>query len=62
MASRTTLFPLYENEILLTPPEIFAPGHVALICLVASIKLIAYSLCSSIPVATAKILGSKMMS
>ena len=62
MASRTTSLPRKLNDRLLMPPLISAPGHVARICRVASMKLIAYSLCSSSPVAMASTFGSKMMS
>ena len=47
---------------MLMPPLIFTPGHDALISRVASMKLIAYALCSSRPVAIASTFGSKMMS
>ncbi len=36
-----TSLPRNENEMLLTPPEILAPGQTFLICRVASMKLIA---------------------
>ena len=62
MASRTVLFPLKEKETLLTPPLTCAPGKFSLIHRVAKKKSIALLLCSSIPVATGKILGSKIMS
>ena len=62
IASRTTSLPRKLNDRLLMPPLTSAPGHVARICRVASMKLIAYSLCSSSPVAIASTLGSKMMS
>lgn len=39
-----------------------APGHDAFMRLVASMKSMPYVLCSSIPVAMVRILGSKMMS
>ena len=54
--------PRNENDRLLTPPLTLTPGQVALMMRVASMKLIAYSLCSSSPVAIARMLGSKMMS
>ena len=44
------------------PPLKLTPGHAALICVHASMKLMAYSLCSSSPVAIARMFGSKMMS
>ncbi len=62
MASRTTLLPRKAKERLLTPPLILQPGRVALMRRTASIKLMAYSLCSSMPVPTVRMLGSKMMS
>ena len=62
MGSRTGLFPLNEKDRLLTPPEILEPGHESLIFLIESMKFIANRLCSSIPVATARIFGSKMIS
>src|SRR5690606_41576987 len=62
MASLTGLFPLKEKLTLLTPPLTLAPGKFSLIHLVALKKSIALFLCSSIPVATGKILGSKMIS
>ncbi len=62
MASRTTLLPRKEKEMLLTPPLTFTPGRAALIRRVASMKATAYSLCSSMPVATVRMFGSRMMS
>ncbi len=62
IASRTRLFPLKEKETLLTPPMICAPGKFSLIHLAALKKSRAFFLCSSIPVATGKMLGSKMIS
>ena len=62
MASRTGSFPRKENETLLTPPLTLAPGKFCLIQRVALKKSTAFLRCSSIPVATGKILGSKMMS
>ena len=62
MASRTLLLPRNENETLLTPPETPAYGRFSRIHLVALKKSKAFNLCSSIPVATGKIFGSKMMS
>jgi hypothetical protein len=53
MASRTTSLPRNENDRLLMPPLKFTRGTPPAICLVASMKLIAYSLCSSSPVAMA---------
>ena len=32
IASRTVSLPRNENDTLLTPPEVFAPGHSRLIC------------------------------
>ncbi len=32
IASRTVSLPRKENETLLTPPEVFAPGQAFLIC------------------------------
>ncbi len=51
-----------EKEILLTPPLMRQWGSVFLIVRVASMKSMAYWLCSLMPVATAKILGSKIIS
>ena len=62
MASRTALFPLNENDTLETPPLTCAPGKLVLIHLVALKKSRAFLRCSSIPVPTGKILGSKMIS
>ncbi len=62
MASRTTSLPRNENDRLLTPPLILTPGHVALMMRAASMKFFANSLCSSMPVAIARMFGSKMMS
>ena len=62
IASLTALFPLNEKETLLTPPLTLAKGKLVLIHFVALKKSKAFSLCSSIPVATGKILGSKIMS
>ena len=62
MASRTTLLPRNENDRFDTPPEIFAPGQVCLMVRVASMKLTANRSCSSMPVATARMLGSNTMS
>ena len=62
MASRTGLFPLKEKETLLTPPLTLQCGKLALTQRVPSIKSRAFSLCSSIPVATGKILRSNMIS
>ncbi len=41
MASRTTSLPRKENDRLLTPPLILAPGQRSLICRVASRKAMA---------------------
>ena len=41
MASRTTLLPRKEKDRLLTPPLLRAPGQVALISRVASMKSMA---------------------
>ncbi len=62
IASRTWALPRNANDRLLTPPLTRARGNVALMRRTASRYAIAYVLCSSIPVATAKMLGSKMMS
>src|SRR4029453_13434070 len=62
MASRTTSLPRNENERLETPPEIRTPGQRSLMIRVASMNALAYPLCSSIPVAMARMQGSKMMS
>ena len=62
MTSLTVLFPLKEKDTLLTPPETFAKGRCVIIHLVAAKKSSAFFRCSSIPVATGKILGSKIMS
>ena len=45
-----------------TPPLTFTPGSAALMRRVASMKATAYSLCSSIPVATVRMFGSTTMS
>ena len=62
IASRTSSLPRNENERFETPPEIFAPGQRSLMMRVASMKLRANSACSSMPVAMARMFGSKMMS
>ena len=62
IASRTALLPRNEKDRFDTPPETWQCGSSARMRFVASMKAIAYSLCSSIPVATAKMFGSKMMS
>ena len=62
MASRRTLFPLKLNETFESPPDIETPGQTFFISAQASINERPYSLCSSIPVATAKTFGSKIMS
>src|SRR5690554_7455485 len=62
IASRTALFPLKEKETFETPPETLAPGKFFRIHSVALKKSKALFLCSSIPVATGKMLGSKIMS
>ena len=54
--------PRNENDRLLTPPLMRAPGQRCLMMRVASMKFFANSLCSSMPVATARMFGSKMMS
>ena len=61
-ASLTELFPLKENDRLLTPPDVLAPGQSDLILGMDSMKLIANLSCSSIPVATARIFASKIIS
>ena len=62
IARRTGSFPRNENERLDTPPLTFTPGHRCLISRVASMNAFANSLCSSIPVPTARMFGSMMMS
>ena len=62
IASRTPWLPRNENDTLLTPPLTSACGSASLIPATASKYATAYSSCSAIPVATAKMLGSKMMS
>ena len=62
MASRTLSFPLNEKETLETPPLTFAPGKFSLIHFVPLKKSSAFFLCSSMPVATGKIFGSKIIS
>ncbi len=62
IAWRTGSFPRNENDRLDTPPETFTPGQRRLISLVPSMNAFAKSLCSSMPVAIARMFGSKMMS
>ena len=62
IASRTTSLPRNENETLLRPPLTCTCGQAARIFAVASMKSRAYRSCCSMPVATAKMFGSKMMS
>ena len=62
IARRTVSLPRNEKLRFDTPPEIFAPGQCRLISRVASMNAFAYSLCSSIPVATARMFGSMMTS
>ena len=62
MASLTVLFPRKEKDTLLTPPLTLACGRCVRIQWVALKKSSALVRCSSIPVATGKILGSKMRS
>ena len=62
MASLTLSFPRKEKETFETPPLTCAPGKFVRIHFVALKKSKALLLCSAIPVATGKILGSKMMS
>ena len=62
MASLIILFPRKENETLDTPPLIDAPGKFSFIHFVARKKSTELLLCSSIPVATGKIFGSKIIS
>ena len=62
IASRTRSLPRNANETLDTPPLTRAYGSVALTRRVASKNAFAYSACSSMPVAIAKMLGSRMMS
>ena len=61
MASRTRSLPLNENDRFDTPPDMCTPGQRFLISRVASMKAFAYPACSSIPVAMARMFGSKMM-
>ena len=56
------MLPRKEKETFEMPPETRAPGRFCLIQRVASMKSEPYDACSSMPVATAKTLGSKMMS
>ena len=62
IASRTGLLPRNENDTFEIPPEMCTPGRFSLIQAQASMKSIPYVACSSIPVASAKQFGSKMMS
>ena len=62
IAWRTGSFPRNEKDRLETPPETFTPGQRRLISRVPSMNALAKSLCSSIPVAIARMFGSKMMS
>src|SRR5690606_22018626 len=62
IASRTVSFPRKEKDTLLTPPETQAYGRFFRIQLVALKKSSAFFRCSSNPVATGKIFGSKMIS
>ena len=62
IASRTTFTPRKPNERFETPPEILAKGQTRLISLHALMKSAPYELCSAMPVAMVRMLGSKMMS
>ena len=62
IASRTRSLPRNANDTLDTPPLIRASGSSALRRRVASKNEIAYCACSSMPVAIAKMLGSRMIS
>ena len=62
MASRTALLPRNANDRLDTPPDVSAPGRLALIHLTASIKSVAYLACSSIPVPMDNMFTSNIMS
>ena len=62
MASRTRSFPRKLNERFETPPETLVPGNRSFRIRVASMNALPYSACSSIPVAIARMQGSKMMS
>ena len=62
IASLTLLFPRNEKETFDTPPLTCAPGRFSVIHFVARKKSRALVLCSSIPVATGNILGSKIIS
>mmetsp|Transcript_8266 Transcript_8266/g.20620 ORF Transcript_8266/g.20620 Transcript_8266/m.20620 type:complete len:209 (+) Transcript_8266:900-1526(+) len=62
IASRSSVLPRKENDTLETPPEMWQPGSVSLRIFDALKKLMAYWLCSSMPVAMVRMLGSKMMS
>jgi hypothetical protein len=61
MARRTGSFPRKEKERFETPPLTLTPGQRRLISRVDSMKALANSLCSSMPVATARMLGSMMI-
>ena len=56
------LFPLNENDTLLTPPLTDIPGRFLRKIFVDSKNDVALILCSSIPVAMGKIFGSKIIS
>ena len=62
MASRIILLPRKLKDTFDKPPDKEAPGHVFLISAQAWINERPYSLCSFMPVATAKIFGSKIIS
>ena len=61
IASRTGSLPRNENDRFEMPPETSDPGHRRLISAIASIVALAYSSCSSIPVATGSTFGSNTM-
>ena len=62
IASLSVSFPLKLKETLEIPPDIEEHGQQLLISLHASMNDFPYSLCSVMPVATAKTFGSKIIS
>ena len=62
IASRTASFPRKAKERFETPPETSAPGHRSFRSGIASMNAFAKPACSSMPVATARMFGSRMMS
>ena len=62
IASRTASFPRNANERFETPPETSAPGQRSFSSGIASMNAFAKPACSSIPVATARMFGSRTMS